>query len=91
MRDFSAYETSPADNHDLAARSQRWWHNDSRADSKAKLSARGQLQCACKACGEGYSSIHGSLRASTVRERRACTKSRWHNWLPRVSGVAVNS
>ena len=50
MRNLSAYETSPADNHDLAARSQRWWYEGSGADTNAKLASRGQLQPCREAC-----------------------------------------
>ena len=34
----------------FAARSQRWWHDGSGADSNAKLAARGQLQRCREAC-----------------------------------------
>ena len=58
MRYLSAYETGASHDDHLAPRSQRWGDDDSGADAKAKLASRGQLQCACQACREGYSSIH---------------------------------
>ena len=45
MRDFSAYETCASHDDHLAARGQRWWHDDSGAEANAKLAARGHLQC----------------------------------------------
>ena len=46
VTDFSAYETSPADDHNFAARSQRWWYAQRcRADADGELAARGHLQC----------------------------------------------